>query len=66
MYKVRYRDPDRVDRSRMFLRRADAEELAGSVETDIAAAAAGAIVGGPISTPASLRGDSPDGSTQPN
>jgi hypothetical protein len=36
MDKVRYRDPDRVDRSRMFLRRADAEEFAASVETDSA------------------------------
>lgn len=36
MYKVRYRDPDRVDRSRTFLRRVDAEAFAASVETDIA------------------------------
>jgi integrase len=36
MYKVRYRDPDRVERSRTFLRKADAEDFAKSVETDIA------------------------------
>ena len=36
MYKVRYRDPDRVDRSRTFLRKVDAEAFAASVETDIA------------------------------
>ena len=34
-YKVRYRDPDRKERSRTFLRKADAEDFARSVETDI-------------------------------
>ncbi len=34
-YKVRYRDPDRRERSKTFLRKIDAEEFARSVETDI-------------------------------
>jgi integrase len=33
-YKVRYRDPDRVERSRTFVRKVDAERFAASVETD--------------------------------
>jgi Phage integrase, N-terminal SAM-like domain len=32
---VRYRDPDRRERSKTFLRKIDAEEFARSVETDI-------------------------------
>ncbi|MGH2808574.1 MAG: tyrosine-type recombinase/integrase [Actinomycetota bacterium] len=35
MYKVRYRDPDRKERSRTFHKKIDAEEFARSVETDI-------------------------------
>ncbi len=34
-YKVRYRDPERRERSKTFLRKIDAEEFARSVETDI-------------------------------
>jgi integrase len=33
-WKVRYLDPDRVERARTFSRRADAESFANSVETD--------------------------------
>lgn len=35
MYKVRYRDPDRKQRSKTFLKKADAEAFASSVESDI-------------------------------
>ena len=34
-WKVRYRDPDRVERARTFDKRADAERFASSIETDI-------------------------------
>ena len=35
MYKVRYRDPDRKQRSKTFVKKADAEAFANSVESDI-------------------------------
>lgn len=35
VYRVRYRDPDRVERSRTFERKADAERFAAEVESDI-------------------------------
>lgn len=34
-YKVRYRDPDRKQRSKTFVKKADAEAFANSVESDI-------------------------------
>lgn len=34
-WKVRYRDPDRVERARTFTKRKDAEAFASTVETDI-------------------------------
>jgi integrase len=34
-WKVRYRDPDRVERARTFDRKIDAENFASSIETDI-------------------------------
>ena len=35
VYRVRYRDPDRVERSRTFERKIDAERFAAEVESDI-------------------------------
>ena len=35
VYRVRYRDPDRVERSRTFERKVDAERFAAEVESDI-------------------------------
>ena len=34
-WKVRYRDPDRVERAQTFAKKADAENFASSIETDI-------------------------------
>lgn len=34
-WKVRYRDPDRVERARTFVKKTDAENFASSIETDI-------------------------------
>src|SRR5687767_7164673 len=34
-WKVRYRDPDRVERARTFDKKADAENFASTIETDI-------------------------------
>ncbi|MFP5353497.1 MAG: tyrosine-type recombinase/integrase, partial [Actinomycetota bacterium] len=34
-WKVRYRDPDRVERARTFTKKTDAENFASSIETDI-------------------------------
>lgn len=34
-WKVRYRDPDRVEKARTFAKRADAEKFASTIETDI-------------------------------
>jgi integrase len=35
VYRVRYRDPDRIERSRTFERKVDAERFANSIESDI-------------------------------
>ena len=35
-WKVRYRDPERIERARTFARKAEAERFAASIETDIA------------------------------
>jgi len=34
-WKVRYRDPDRVERARTFVKKGDAEKFASTIETDI-------------------------------
>jgi hypothetical protein len=34
-WKVRYRDPDRIERARTFDKKIDAENFASSIETDI-------------------------------
>ncbi|MGH2736424.1 MAG: N-terminal phage integrase SAM-like domain-containing protein [Actinomycetota bacterium] len=34
-WKVRYRDPDRIERARTFAKKTDAENFASSIETDI-------------------------------